>query len=220
MARDTISTVNLYLGLIADVIKKHDGTLDKFIGDCVMAFWGAPISDPKHAASCVRAAIDAQRSMYELNQKRAEENNKLQLENLTRQAQGLPPKPMLPILLLGTGINTGVVTAGMMGSAQAELSYTVFGREVNLASRLEGASGRGRIFIGTATYEHLKRDDPELAATCVEQPGLKLKGISGSVIVYEVPWRPPGASPLDEEFSTTAPSEGTTFTGFVQRETR
>ncbi len=217
MARETLATVNLYLGMIADVIKKHDGTLDKFIGDCVMAFWGAPLPDAKHASSCVRAAIDAQRSMYELNQKRAEENNKLQLENLTRQAAGLPPKPMLPILLLGTGINTGMATAGLMGSAQAELSYTVFGREVNLASRLEGASGRGRIFIGTTTYEHLKREDPELAAACVEQPGIKLKGISGSVIVYEVPWRPPGASPLDEEFSTTAPSEGTTFTGFVQR---
>jgi class 3 adenylate cyclase/CHASE2 domain-containing sensor protein len=216
-ARETLATVNLYLGIIADVIKAHDGTLDKFIGDCVMAFWGAPAADEKHAAQCVRAAIDAQRAMYEFNQKRAEENNRLQLENLALVAAGKPPKPMQPILLLGTGINTGMATAGLMGSTQAEFSYTVFGREVNLASRLEGASGRGRIFIGTTTYEHLKRDDPELAATCVEQPGLKLKGISGSVIVYEVPWRPPGASPLDEEFSTTAPSEGTTFTGFVQR---
>jgi class 3 adenylate cyclase len=155
--------------------------------------------------------------MYELNQKRAAENNRLQLENMTRVAAGLPPKPLLPILLLGTGINTGMATAGLMGSAQAERNYTVFGREVNLASRLEGASGRGRIFIGTTTYAHLKRDDPELAATCVEQPGLKLKGISGSVIVYEVPWRPPGASPLDEEFSTAGPADNTNLTTFVQR---
>ncbi len=218
MATYTLETVNLYLGLIADVIKKHDGTLDKFIGDCVMAFWSAPITQDKHASACVRAAVDAQRSMFELNKQRAEDNNKLQLENLTRQAAGLPPKPPKPILLLGTGINTGVVTLGLMGSAQEEKSYTAFGREVNLASRLESASGRGRIFIGTTTYEHLKREDPELAATCVEQPGLKLKGISGSVIVYEVPWRPPGSSPLDEELSTTGPAEGTTtFTSFVQR---
>ncbi len=217
VARETLRTVNDYLGIIADVIKKHDGTLDKFIGDCVMAFWGAPTDDAKHAASCVNAAIDAQRSMYEFNQKRAVENAKLQLENLALIAAGKPPKPMHPILLLGTGINTGMATAGLMGSARAELSYTVFGREVNLASRLEGASGRGRIFIGTTTYEHLKRDNPELAATCVEQPGLKLKGISASVIVYEVPWRPPGSSPLDEEFSSTSPTDGTTFTSFTQR---
>jgi class 3 adenylate cyclase/CHASE2 domain-containing sensor protein len=216
-ARETLATVNLYLEIIADVIKEHDGTLDKFIGDCVMAFWGAPTDDARHAVACVRAAIDAQRAMYELNQKRAAENNRLQLENMTRVAAGLPPKPLLPILLLGTGINTGMATAGLMGSAQAERNYTVFGREVNLASRLEGASGRGRIFIGTTTYAHLKRDDPELAATCVEQPGLKLKGISGSVIVYEVPWRPPGASPLDEEFSTAGPADNTNLTTFVQR---
>ena len=61
-ARETLDTVNIYLGLIADVIKKHDGTLDKFIGDCVMAFWGAlkdsPTPAPRHAVVCVRAAIE------------------------------------------------------------------------------------------------------------------------------------------------------------------
>jgi class 3 adenylate cyclase/CHASE2 domain-containing sensor protein len=216
-ARETLATVNLYLGLIADVVKKHDGTLDKFIGDCVMAFWGAPTPNSKHALACVRAAIDAQQVMYELNQQRSTENNKRQLENMTRKATGLPEKPMLPILLLGTGINTGMATAGLMGSAQEERNYTVFGGEVNLASRLESASGRGRIFIGTTTYQHLLRDDPTLAATCIELPDQKLKGISAAVKVYEVPWRPPGAMPFDEEFSSTAPSEGTTFTGFVQR---
>jgi len=55
-----------------------------------------------------------------------------------------------------------------MGSAESEsLSYTVFGREVNLASRLEGASGRGRIFISASTLSHLQKDDPALAATCI-----------------------------------------------------
>jgi class 3 adenylate cyclase len=216
-AREALDTVNLYLGLIADIIKKHDGTLDKFIGDCVMAFWGAPTPNPKHAVPCVRAAIEAQRAMYALNQQRAAENNRRQLENLARQSAGLPPKPTLPILLLGTGINTGLATAGLMGSSEAESNYTVFGREVNLASRLESASGRGRIFIGETTYKQLLRDDPELAATCVLTVLKDVKGFRSAVNAYEVPWRPPGAPPFDEEFSTSAPADATTFTGFVQR---
>src|SRR5207247_9440457 len=72
----------------------------------------------------------------------------------------LPILPMLPLLLLGSGINTGMATAGLMGSVVETKNYTVFGREVNLASRLESASGRGRIFIGETTYERLLRDHP------------------------------------------------------------
>ncbi|MEY2428782.1 MAG: adenylate cyclase, partial [Verrucomicrobiota bacterium] len=75
-ARETLETVNLYLGLVADVIIRHDATLDKFIGDCVMAFWGAPIPDPRHALACVQAAIDTQRAIYDLNRQRAQENKR------------------------------------------------------------------------------------------------------------------------------------------------
>src|SRR6185369_8945143 len=78
---------------------------------------------------------------------------------------------------------------GMMGSATEQKNYTVFGREVNLASRLEGLSGHGRIFISQATYEYLLRDDPQLAATCLPQDPQKVKGIATMVKVYEVPWR-------------------------------
>ena len=216
-ARETLATVNLYLGLVADVIKKQDGTLDKFIGDCVMAFWGAPTSNPRHASAAVRAAIEAQRAMYDLNQQRSAENTKRELENLSRIAAGQPPKPMLPILLLGTGINTGMATAGLMGSAEAEANYTVFGREVNLASRLESASGRGRIFIGPTTYEHLLRENPTLAATCSELPPQELKGFRSAIRVYEVPWRPPGAPPFDEEFAAGSGADASSATGFFQR---
>jgi adenylate cyclase len=66
-ARETLSTVNVYLGVIADTIIQHDGTLDKFIGDCVMAFWGSPTPNRCHALSCVRAAVEAQRAIYKLN---------------------------------------------------------------------------------------------------------------------------------------------------------
>jgi class 3 adenylate cyclase/CHASE2 domain-containing sensor protein len=217
-AHETLATVNLYLGAIADIIKRHNGTLDKYIGDCAMAFWGAPTPNPKHAAACVRAAIDAQRVVYQLNLKRVEENQKRELENTMSGAAR--PKSKLPILMLGTGINTGMATVGLMGSDKHGLNYTVFGREVNLASRLEAVSGRSRIIISEATYEHLRRDDPDLAATCIALPPVKVKGIVAEVKIHEVPWRPPGASPFDEELFSTKPAEGTSFTGLVQREGR
>ena len=217
-AHETLATVNLYLGAVADAIKRHKGTLDKYIGDCAMAFWNAPVPNPKHAADCVRAAIDAQRAIYELNLKRVEENQKRELENMMGGGDGRP-KPRLAILTLGSGINTGMATVGLMGSNEHLLNYTVFGREVNLASRLEAVSGRSRIVISEATYKHLLRDDAELAATCVALPPVKVKGIVAEITIYEVPWRPPGASPFDEElFSSTKPGEGTSFTGIIQRE--
>jgi len=215
-AKDTLDTVNLYLGVVADTVITRDGTLDKFIGDCVMAFWGAPTPNPSHAVAGVRAAIDAQRAVYQLNQQRSTENRKRELENLARVSAGQPPLPMLPILLLGSGINTGMATVGLMGSAAEMQNYTVFGREVNLASRLESASGRGRIFIGPTTYEQLRRDDPALAASCVELPPRELKGFRSAVKAYEVPWRPAGAPPLEEEFPAAA-TDTTAFTGFIQR---
>jgi class 3 adenylate cyclase/CHASE2 domain-containing sensor protein len=215
-AHETLATVNLYLGAIADTIKRHNGILDKFIGDCAMAFWGAPVPNSRHASACVRAAVDAQRAMFEINLKRAEENHKRELEGMMGGAAR--PKFRLPILTLGSGINTGMVTVGLMGSDKHGLNYTVFGREVNLASRLEAVSGRSRIIISEATHEHLRRDDPELAATCVALPPVKVKGIVAQVKIYEVPWRPSGTSPFDEELFSGKPTEGTSFTGLIQRD--
>jgi class 3 adenylate cyclase/CHASE2 domain-containing sensor protein len=218
-ARETLNTVNTYLALVADQVKKHDGTLDKYIGDCVMAFWGAPTVMPKQALCCVRAAIDAQRAVFELNKERELENQKRELENMARASSALAPRPMLPILLLGTGINTGLATAGLMGSEQHQFNYTVFGREVNLASRLESLSGRGRILISEATYHGLQRDDPALAGTCAALPDLqKLKGFGAAVKVYEVPWRLPGSSPFDEEFASRIFGDKTVSTNFIKRE--
>ena len=188
-AREALETVNLYLARVADVVKQHYGTLDKYIGDCVMAFWGAPTPNRRHAVSCVRAAIDAQRAVNDLNKLRTAENIRLDEENKSCALTGQPVKPLLPLLSLGTGINTGLATVGLMGSDAHILNYTVFGREVNVASRLEGVSGRGRIIIGEATHEHLRRDDPALAATCKELPAVEVKGIREAVRIYEVPWQ-------------------------------
>src|SRR5207248_5258109 len=135
----------------------------------------------KHAADCVRAAVDAQRAIYQINLQRVAENHKREVENLM---SGQLPKPKLPVLTVGSGINTGMVTVGLMGSSEHLLNYTVFGREVNLASRLEAVSGRGRIIISDATYQNLLRDDPDLAKTCIALPAVKVKGIVKEVKIY------------------------------------
>ena len=62
-AKESLDTISLYLGTIADIVKQRKGLLDKYIGDCVMAFWGAPLGNPRHAADAVRAAIDAQQAL-------------------------------------------------------------------------------------------------------------------------------------------------------------
>jgi len=188
-ARETLETVNLYLSTVADAVKNHGGTVDKYIGDCVMAFWNAPVAIERHALACVRAAIEAQRAIHDLNQRRLALNASREIENRARLSAGLPPKPPLTSLQLGTGINTGLVTVGLMGSETHQSNYTVFGREVNLASRLEGVSGSGRIIISDTTHQHLLRHAPEIAATCMELPPEKVKGFRAAVRIYEVPWQ-------------------------------
>ena len=156
--------------------RNTSGTLDKYIGDCVMAFWGAPLPNPHHALAAVRCAIEAQQALHALNVQREEENKRREQENFERLRAGSPLLPRLPVLSMGSGINTGMAIAGFMGSEPHIVNYTVFGREVNLASRLEGVSGHGRIIIGEGTYAALQRDDPALAKTCFELPPAPVKG--------------------------------------------
>jgi adenylate cyclase len=188
-AQEILRTVNLYLSSVAEVIKRHEGTLDKYIGDCVMAFWGAPASQKHHALAAVRAAIDSQRAVYALNRERAAENKRRLHENARRVALGEPPLQMLSLPTLGIGINTGMVTVGLMGSDAHIVNYTVFGREVNVAARLEGVSGRGRIIMGERTYRQLQRDDPTLASACIEMTPVTVKGIREPVKIFEVVWK-------------------------------
>jgi class 3 adenylate cyclase len=182
-AHETLDTINAYLALVADKVIANGGTLDKYIGDCVMAFWGAPVANSKHAVACVRAAIEAQRGIENLNKQRRAENENRSAENAGQT------RSSLPILSLGCGVNTGLMDVGLMGSEAHQYNYTVFGREVNLASRLESVSGSARIIIGETTYRHLQRDDAALAATCVELPPVKVKGFQDAVKIYEVPWQ-------------------------------
>lgn len=175
-AREALETVNRYLGAMADTIKRHGGTLDKYIGDCVMAFWGAPVADQAHAAKAVRAALDVQTILADLNTQRRETNS-------IRATTGLPA---LPILEAGISLNTGVVTVGFMGSDQHISNYTVFGREVNIAARLEGVTPGGNIRITAATHAALLFTHPDLAAACRPLPPAQLRGISAPVEIFAV----------------------------------
>lgn len=126
--------MNQYLTAMTLVIRRHGGTLDKYIGDAIVAFWGAPMDDPHHARNAVLAALDMQTELLRLNQSLA--------------AQGLP------VLQVGIGINTGQMTVGDMGSS-VRLAYTVLGDAVNLGARLESKSkeyGVG-IVVGQKTKE-------------------------------------------------------------------
>jgi class 3 adenylate cyclase/CHASE2 domain-containing sensor protein len=216
-AAETLATVNLYLSTISNEIQKHKGTLDKYIGDCVMAFWGAPLAEPKHAVCAVRCAIDAQRAMYAVNLKRIQENERRKSENVTRAARGEEPLSLLPVLQLGSGINTGISTVGMMGSTENLLSYTVFGIEVNLASRLEGVSGRGRIIVSDQTYDQVNAVDPELAATFIEQTPVQVKGISRLVRNFEVPWKEAQPAAAPSATGSSSPVTATSPTATVAK---
>jgi adenylate cyclase len=112
--------LNTVFSRLTNVISAHRGTVDKYMGDCVMAFWGAPIDTPDHAALAVRAALDMADAVRDMNR--------------IHRAGGRPE------ISVGIGINSGVMSVGDMGST-ARRSYTVVGDAVNLASRLEGLSG-------------------------------------------------------------------------------
>ncbi|MFZ9596739.1 MAG: CHASE2 domain-containing protein, partial [Bdellovibrionia bacterium] len=129
-----VTLLNRYLGRMTDLVFEEMGTLDKFIGDAVMAFWGAPIADPEHARRAVTCALKMREALEQLNTQWSQ--------------QGIPP------LSIGIGINTGEVIVGNIGS-EKKLDYTVIGDHVNLASRLEGLTKQYglSLIIGPRTHE-------------------------------------------------------------------
>jgi len=108
--------MNEYLEAMTQVVRKNRGTLDKYIGDAIMAFWGAPVADTNHAQHAVKTALEMQRELRKLDE--------------PFKARGWPA------LHIGVGINSGTMTVGDMGS-KVRKSYTVMGDAVNLGSRLE-----------------------------------------------------------------------------------
>ncbi|MFP2906690.1 CHASE2 domain-containing protein [Pyxidicoccus sp. 3LFB2] len=132
-----VSFINQYLTPMTDVVFTHGGTLDKYIGDAIMSFWGAPVDQPDHALRACRAALGFL--------------DTLQALKLRWRAAGLPEVD------IGVGINTGPMNVGHMGT-ESRFNYTVMGDAVNLASRLEALNKEygTRILIAEGTYLQVK----------------------------------------------------------------
>jgi len=157
-----VEILNEYFTRVTDVIFDNGGMLDKYIGDAVMAVFGAPISKGKDAKNAVNSAIQIQRLLIELNRDAAARN--------------------WPELRVGIGINTGTAVAGNIGSPK-RLDYTVVGDTVNTAQRLMANAEGGQILISESTAAALGgRLDLE------RLPELKVKGRSEAVPVFSVKW--------------------------------
>jgi len=151
-----------YLSAMSHVIHEHGGTIDKFIGDAVMAFWGAPYHNEEHATDACKAALSCLEAMTRLRKQWAEEGK--------------------PDMGLRIGINTGRVVVGNIGSEE-RLNYTVIGDPVNLASRLENANKEfgTSIMIGQHTWELVRYD---MVTRKLDE--VRLRGREQLVSIYEL----------------------------------
>ncbi|MDR1418867.1 MAG: HAMP domain-containing protein [Treponema sp.] len=163
--QDIVGFLNSYLVRMVNCVTKTGGVVDKFIGDAVMAIWGAPVStgDPsRDALSCVRSALLMRAALREYNQSRGTENR--------------------PYLRIGCGINTGDVVAGQIGSRE-RMEYTVIGDAVNLASRTEALNKPlgTDILITENTWDLVKK-----YVITEEMPGVTVKGKEKPVRMFAV----------------------------------
>lgn len=146
-------------GLMSEIIVRHYGTIDKFMGDAIMAVFHGHASPRDHAQRAVLAAVEMQIGMNELRQGHRDEG--------------------LPEIYIGIGISTGGVMSGLIGS-DAYRAYTVIGEEVNTAARIEALSLRGQVLMSEATYEHCRGLVESGPPTEVQ-----VKGRSAPIRVYE-----------------------------------
>ncbi|HET7175273.1 MAG TPA: adenylate/guanylate cyclase domain-containing protein [Gammaproteobacteria bacterium] len=129
---EVVAILNRYFTLQVEVVFRHGGTVDKFIGDCIMAFWGAPLEDADQAKHAVAAALEMSRVLLEFRKDLGD---------------------LAEIFDVGIGIHTGQAVVGFMGS-ENKLDYTAIGDTVNLASRIEGQTkGVARVLVSAATKE-------------------------------------------------------------------
>jgi adenylate cyclase len=133
-AAEVLQMLNEHYELIVDIVFRHEGTVDKFIGDAMMVIWGAPVTHEDDAARACFAAIDIQRELVKFN--------------TSLRARGQKE------IKIGIGINTGSLVAGYIGSTQT-MSYSVIGDTVNTASRICSAAKAGQIIISENTREEV-----------------------------------------------------------------
>ena len=160
-----VHILNEYLDRMVHVVFDEEGTLDKYIGDAIMAFWNAPLNQPDHATRAVRTGLGMLHELHILHQRWAQEG--------------------APLLRMGVGIHTGEMIVGNIGSNQ-RLDYTVIGDNVNLGSRLEGITKTYGVdmLISEATYKAMVAEESE-TLPCRLIDLVAVKGKSIPIAVYE-----------------------------------
>jgi adenylate cyclase len=155
-----VNVINLYLGVMTEVINQYKGTINEFMGDGIFVSFGAPINRPDDSRRAIACAIAMQLAMEQVNTKNRELN--------------------YPILEMGIGINTGEVVAGNIGS-QKRAQYTVIGSHVNLAARIETYTVGGQILISEYTWK-----DADIELRIDGKLQVEPKGIKQQITLYEV----------------------------------
>ncbi len=158
--QEVVNTLNEYFEVMVEVLFRHKGTLDKFVGDEIIGLFGAPIELDDAPLSAVNCAIDMLRALREFNH--------------TREAEGQPA------IHIGIGVNTGSVITGSIGSTRA-LQYTAIGDAMNVASRLVGVAKSNEIIISDTTYNLVRA---HINAEAL--PPVMVKGKAGELSVYRV----------------------------------
>lgn len=158
--QELVNHLNIYLTAMTDIIHEFKGTLDKYVGDEIMCFWGAPLEQPNHAELACRCALKMISVLEEMNHQ----------------------WPNQKKLKIGIGVNSGLMTVGNMGS-QGRMNYTLMGDHVNLGARLEGANKEylTNIIMSEHTYQRLGP-----GPVVRELDNLRVKGKSQSVLIYEL----------------------------------
>ena len=157
---ELVDMLNQYLAEMTEIVFRHGGTLDKYIGDAIMVFFGNPVPYEDHAQRAVRAAFEMRTKLSKLRQ---------------RWAVGRDE-----VMTIGIGVTTGYVTVGNIGS-QARIDYTVLGNHVNLASRLADRAEPGQILVSEKTLLEVRDlvNDAE-----IDQ--VHLEGVSRPVRIFEI----------------------------------
>ncbi|NNK47806.1 MAG: hypothetical protein HKP01_02935, partial [Gemmatimonadetes bacterium] len=160
-AEQVVRLLNIYLGAMADVITRHEGMINEFFGDSILAIFGVPLVRDDDAMRAVACALDLQRAMPDVNE--------------TLRSAGLPEVEM------GIGLNTGPVVVGNIGSAR-RAKYGVVGSHVNLAARIEGTTVGGQVLVSDATLKECGSSHLVVG----EEFAILAKGFRDPIIVHDV----------------------------------